>query len=97
VKLYHTTPRWNVPGIKRSGIALRRGVCWLHTLRATRWAISHLATHHDCDVSDMVTLEVSVPRRWLCYVGGRVPGRWLCRIPIHHKRITWKSTSSRRG
>ena len=67
MKLYHATLKSNLESIKATGLDPNRSrgkeaVVWLHTRSRTEWAILHVATKNKCDVSEVVILEVNVPR-----------------------------------
>ena len=72
--LYHTTPTVNVPSILQTGIDPRRSegkiiAAWLHTQSLTACAEAHVARKHH--TTDVITITVNVPRRWLTR-------RWRC-------------------
>lgn len=90
VKLYHATPRNYWRSIRREGLDPDRAQgkqrkVWLHTRSQQAWAALHCAARHSTDVSDMVVLQVIVPRSWLVMAPRR--GRWTCSRPIEAARI----------
>ena len=67
MKLYHATPKANLQSIRENGLDPNRStgkesLVWLHTTSRREWAILHTATKHKCEVSDVIVIEVSVPR-----------------------------------
>ena len=67
MKLYHATPKTNLESIQSEGLDPNRSrgkeaVVWLHTRSKTEWAILHTINRHKCDISDVVIIEVDVPR-----------------------------------
>jgi hypothetical protein len=65
MRLYHTTLRYNLPGINSRGLstAYSQGklrAVWLHTEERTAWAFLHCVRRHGGKVEDIVTLEVDV-------------------------------------
>ena len=67
MKLYHATPKANLESIRATGLDPNRStgkeaVVWLHTRSKTEWAIIHTTDRHKCEVSDVIVIEVSVPR-----------------------------------
>ena len=67
MKLYHATPKSNLASIRANGLDPNRSrgaksEVWLHTRSRREWAILHTTARHKCEVSDVVILEVNVPR-----------------------------------
>ena len=67
MKLYHATPKTNLGSIQNEGLDPKRAkgkevLVWLHTQSRREWAILHTATKHKCEISDVIIIEVSVPR-----------------------------------
>ena len=67
MKLYHATPKTNLESIQSEGLDPNRStgkeaVVWLHTQSRRDWAILHTATKHKCEVSDVIVIEVEIPR-----------------------------------
>ena len=70
MKLYHATPKANLASITATGLDPNssRGkekVVWLHTRSRREWAILHTTEKFKCEVSDVVIIEVDVPRTQL--------------------------------
>ena len=67
MKLYHATPKKNLSSIQATGLDPNRSLgketlVWLHTRSRTEWAILHTTARQKCDVSEVVIIEVDVPR-----------------------------------
>lgn len=67
MKLYHATLKSNLESIRTEGLDPNRSkgkevVVWLHTASRRDWAILHIIQRHKCEVSDVIVIEVSVPR-----------------------------------
>ena len=67
MKLYHATLKSNLESIREEGLDPNRStgkeaVVWLHTQSRRDWAILHTCTKHKCEVTDVIVIEVSVPR-----------------------------------
>lgn len=67
MKLYHATRKQNLESIRVNGLDPNRAngkekLVWLHTTSRREWAIIHTATRHNCEVSDVMIIEVDVPR-----------------------------------
>ena len=67
MKLYHATPKTNLENIKATGLDPNRSrgkeaVVWLHTASRREWAILHTTQRHKCEVSDVIVIEVEIPR-----------------------------------
>ena len=67
MKLYHATPKTNLENIQNEGLDPNRSqgkevLVWLHTASRREWAILHTATKHKCEVSDVIVIEVEIPR-----------------------------------
>ena len=67
MKLYHATPKKNLSSIQATGLDPNRSkgkesLVWLHTQSRTEWAILHTTERQKCDVSEVVIIEVDVPR-----------------------------------
>jgi hypothetical protein len=91
VKLRHATPYVNLESIFAQGLdpiyavtLSDRKWIWLHTPRHRRLAIAHTSKRHKVPEEDVVILEVSVARTWLCS-GGH--GIWKCPYVIEPERI----------
>ena len=91
MKLRHATPYANLESIFARGLdpvyavtLSDRKWVWLHTPRHRCWAIAHTCQRHQVPEEEVVILEVSVPRPWLCS-GGR--GIWKCPSVIAPARI----------
>ena len=84
MKLYHATPKANLESIRTNGLDPNRStgkeaVVWLHTRSRRDWAILHVSNKHKCEVSDVIVIEVSVPRSKL---RRRWRGLWTTPEPI---------------
>lgn len=91
MKLQHTTLARNIPGIMRDGIDPKRSkgrlaAVWLHVPSRKDWAIVHTLTRHGGRVSDVVVLDVTVPRSWLRRSAWR--GKYYCTRVIPSDRIS---------
>ena len=67
MKLYHATPRKNIDSIKATGIdpdysTGKIVAVWLHTKSRREWAVLHTQRRHNVGASDIVIIEVEVPR-----------------------------------
>lgn len=67
VKLRHATPRRNLKSIFSQGVCPwyakgRLRVCWLHSPAQTERIRDHVARRHGVDPSDVVVIEVELPR-----------------------------------
>jgi len=65
--LYHATRKSNLESIRAAGLDPNRStgkqaVVWLHTASRREWAILHTCTRHKCEVSDVIVIEVEIPR-----------------------------------
>ena len=68
MKLYHATRKSNLESIRAEGLDPNRStgkeaLVWLHTRSRREWAILHTCTRHKCEVSDVIVIEVEIPRR----------------------------------
>ena len=84
MRLYHTTPRSNLENIQRDGLDPTRSqgaemVIWLHTPSRTHWAILHTAKRHNCNIDDIVLIEVNIPR---AKIRRRWRGLWTTDLKI---------------
>ena len=84
MKLYHATRKSNLESIRAEGLDPNRStgkeaVVWLHTASRREWAILHTTEKYNCEVSDVIVIEVSVPRSKL---RRRWRGIWVTPITI---------------
>ena len=68
MRLYHATPNRNMPAIRQHGLnpALAKGkrlLIWFHTQSKWVWAINHTMKTHGVSRSEIVVLEVDIPRK----------------------------------
>jgi hypothetical protein len=86
--LRHATPMGNLPSIKRRGLDPKQSrghqeVVWLHRPSRTAWALLHTQQRHH--TSDVIVIDVNVPRSW---VQRRRCGLWTCRRTIEPHRLS---------
>lgn len=67
MKLYHATPKANLESIQIEGLDPTRSkgkeaLVWLHTKSRRDWAVLHTINRHKCEVSDVIVIEVEIPR-----------------------------------
>ena len=67
MKLYHATLKGNLESIQAIGLDPNRSkgkeaLIWLHTQSRRDWAILHIINRHKCEVSDVIVIEVEIPR-----------------------------------
>ena len=67
MRLYHATLKSNLDGIIEKGIdpSFSKGaeqVIWLHTAGRKEWAMIITTQRHQCEVSEVMTIAVEVPR-----------------------------------
>ena len=67
MKLYHATPKTNLESLQNEGLDPNRSqgkevLVWLHTASRRDWAILHTINRHNCEVSDVIVIEVEIPR-----------------------------------
>lgn len=84
MRLYHATPARNLDSIQAVGLDPNRSrgakkEVWLHTASRREWAILHTTQRHNCEVSEVVIIEVEVPRSRL---RRRWRGLWTIPEPI---------------
>jgi hypothetical protein len=48
---------------------------WLHTPGRIPWAVLHVVRRHGVALTDVIVLDVQVPRSWLQHAGR---GLWTC-------------------
>ena len=87
--LRHATAERRLASILRGGIdpAYSRGrilAGWLHAASSTSWAVLHVERRHQVRGSQVVVLEVDVPRSWLRRWG---KGLWYCTRLIPPERF----------
>jgi hypothetical protein len=96
MKLRHATTRDRAESILREGLLVscadekaKIKAVWLHAPSLTPWAILHTQRKHKVQLSEVVVLEVSVPRGWLKkYANGYVKkGFWYCKRDVPSVRI----------
>lgn len=84
--LYHATLKRNLESILLHGLdpafALNRKNprVWLHTKSRQHWAVAHAQKRHQVSLSEVVIIEVSIPR-------SRLKRRWRG-LWTTHERIT---------
>lgn len=67
MRLYHVTPRRNLPSIREHGILGRLAkdrlkVAWVCAQSRIEWALLHCQKRHGCRLGDLVAIEVKMPR-----------------------------------
>ena len=67
MRLYHATLKSKLASILPEGLDPNRSqgkenVVWLHTASRREWAILHIQARYKCKVSEVVIIEVNVPR-----------------------------------
>ena len=85
----HATLRQYLPSILAEGLnpACATGtqaLVWLHTPSRTPWAITHTMQRHHVARSEVVVVEVHVPRSWLRRAWR---GLWTCPRVIPPERL----------
>lgn len=63
--LYHVSPVTNRISILNQGILVFHRKIWLFSWCKLSWALRHVATHHDQQMSNMDTYSVSIHRELL--------------------------------
>ena len=84
MRLYHATPQSNIASIQANGLDPNRATgkephIWLHTVSRRSWAILHTSKRHKCDISQVVIIEVEIPRS---KIRRRRRGIWTTAEPI---------------
>jgi len=84
MKLYHATLKRNLDSILQIGLnpqysTGKEQVIYLHTKSRIHWAILHTATRHSASISDILIIEVNVPRG---HLRRRRRGLWTTNQPI---------------
>jgi hypothetical protein len=57
---------------------------WLHTPGRIPWAVLHVVRRHGVALTDVIVLDVQVPRSWLQHAGR---GLWTCDRVIAPARL----------
>jgi hypothetical protein len=57
---------------------------WLHTPGQTPWAVLHVVRRHGVALTDVIVLDVQVPRQWLQHAER---GLWTCDRVIAPARL----------
>jgi hypothetical protein len=58
---------------------------WLHTPERTPWAVLHVVRRHRVALTDVILLDVQVPRQWLQHAER---GLWTCDRVIAPARLS---------
>lgn len=90
MRLRHTTHRDNMASIDARGLLTAKATgrlkaIWLHTPGRSLWAMEHVARRHRWRLTDLVTIEVDVPRSLLRRSGGK--GLWNCVYDVPPERL----------
>ena len=85
----HVTLRQYLPSILAQGLdpacaTGKQPLVWLHTPHRTEWAVTHTMQRHRVTRSEMVVLDVQVPRSWLRRAWR---GLWTCPRVIPPERL----------
>jgi hypothetical protein len=85
----HATLRQHLPGILAEGLDPAHArdtppLVWLHTPGQTPWAVVHVVRRHGVALTDVILLDVQVPRAWLQRVAH---GLWTCDRVIAPARL----------
>ena len=94
MRLYHATTRANLTSIQAHGLLVSKADaqaklkgCWLATASNRSWGVLHTIRKHKAQLSDVVVIEVTVPRgrltrfrTGLWYTTQDVPAAWLGHI-----------------
>jgi len=85
----HATLRQYLPRILAEGLdpasaTGKQPLVWLHTPTRTPWAITHTIKRHRVAQSEVVILDVQVPRSWLRRAWR---GLWTCSRVIPPERL----------
>jgi hypothetical protein len=85
----HATLRQYLPRILAEGLdpacaTGKQPLVWLHTPNRTQWAITHTMQRHRVARSEVVILDVQVPRSWLRRAWR---GLWMCPRVIPPERL----------
>lgn len=68
--MYHATPAENLPSILRRGLLKARSkgrlkAVWAVPAAGIPWACMHVAWKHGVPITDVVVIEMDVPKSWL--------------------------------
>jgi hypothetical protein len=77
MRLYHTTPRKNLPSIWREGLRIRyhgghQAVIWCVLRPALQWAEGHTVERHLTGGGQVASLRFNVSDSWAVHHGGYV-------------------------
>jgi hypothetical protein len=70
MKFYHATPNSNLASIQSRGLdptfsKHTAKFTWMCTEGNVEWAILHIMDKHKIDLSEVVVIELNVPRSWV--------------------------------
>ena len=86
----HATLRQHLARILVEGLDPARATAtpplvWLHTPVQTPWAVLHVVRRHRVALTDVILLDVQVPRQWLQHAER---GLWTCDRMIAPARLS---------